>query len=167
MKIRSFLFGLTIFLTLPMSADDFIAVGKEGNVFDQPNGKYITENQAGDEVSLIPGMVFKTSEHQPGWYKVEYSPGLHAYLPEQIVAASFNKPQPGKYNLKNNPAQTITIQNNGDKWTAEIDGKEYAGNLNENILIFIEEGGNIVFSLVDLGDDGIAITYDNNVTNFF
>lgn len=163
-----------IFIPLTLSfctslgfAADYIAVNKEGKVFDQANGKYVTENQEGSEVSVIPGMIFSTTEHVPGWYKIEYSPGLHAFIPEQIVASNFNAPKPGNYSVKNNPSQSVTVQNDGNGWSVVVNGKTYNGNIDGDIVIFFDESGNVAFSLVDLGQGGIVITYDNVVTKFF
>ena len=152
---------------LPLSAENLVVVAKNGNVYDEANAKYITLNQNNEDVNVIPGMVFDTSQHTPGWYKVEYSPGLHAFIPEQITTSNFNPVAAGTYSLQNNPGQKITVQNSGDDWTAVVDGNNYQGKNKENVLIFLGADNKIAFSLVDLGDGPIAITYDNSVTKFF
>lgn len=166
MKKIIFSLALSLFATLGFAAD-YIAISKDGKVYDQANGKYITENQEGNEVSVIPGMIFSTTEHVPGWYKVEYSPGLHAFIPEQIVASNFNSPNPGNYQVKNNPSQSVSIKNEGNSWTANVNGKTYNGSVSEDFVIFTDASGNIAFTLVDLGQGGIVINYDNAVTKFF
>ena len=158
---------LAIGLCLPVFSNNYIVVAKDGNVFDEANAKYITLNQNNDNVNVIPGMVFETSEHTPGWYKVEYSPGLHAFIPEQITASNFKVLKPGTYNINNNPNQKISVQGSDNNWTATVDGKTYKGLESENILIFVDNNNKIAFSLVDIGSGPIAINYDNSVTNFF
>lgn len=155
------------FSNLTVFADDYIAVAKKGNVYDEPNAKYITLNQNNDEISVIPGMVFKTNEHQPGWYQVEYSPGLHAFIPEQIVATNFNPIKAGSYKIANNSSQTLNISANSDEWTATIGTKTYKGSQIEQIVIFNDNEGNVAFSLVDVGSGPVVITYDNAMTKFF
>ena len=152
---------------IPMMAADYVSVAKEGKVYDEANAKYITLNQNNDEVSVIPGMVFATSEHTPGWYKVEYSPGLHAFIPEQIVATSFTPIQAGTYEIKNNPGQKMTVNGNGNDWSATVAGKNYKGTKSQDVLVFMDDNNNVAFSLVDLGNGPIAISYENSLTKFF
>ena len=81
-KFRFTLFALLCGLTLSAFADNYIAIGKEGKVYDEPNTKYATLNQNNQEVNVVPGMAFKQLEKSPGWYMIEYSPGLRAYIQE-------------------------------------------------------------------------------------
>lgn len=148
-------------------AADYVAVAKDGKVFDDPSPKYVTLNEKNQEVNVAPGMVFKTTEHTPGWYLIEYSPGLHAYLSETVATNNFNPPTAGSYDIKNNPGHKLTVQNNNGNWSASADGKTYEGSLNGDILIFSDQNGYPAFSLVDLGQGPIAICYDNSVTHFF
>lgn len=167
--MKKFLLAL-IFGSLSLvniNATDFIAVGKDGKVYDEANAKYVTLNQNNDDVNVVSGMVFATTEHTPGWYKVEYSPGLHAFIPEQIVTGDLRQVQPGTFEIKNNPAQKLNVQGSGENWSANIDGKNYKGTLYGDILVFVNENNKVAYSLVDLGNGPIAITYDNSVTNFF
>ena len=150
-----------------VSAQDYVAIAKDGNVYDDANAKYITVNQNNDDVAVIPGMVFETSQHTPGWYKVEYSPGLHAFIPDQIVSSNFNAVKPGTYDIKNNPGHKLTAQADGDNWSANVEGKNFKGIKNQDIIVFMDDNNKIAFSLVDIGDGPIAITYDNSVTKFF
>ena len=162
------LVALSIITTLSVFSQDYIAIGKPGSAYDDASTKYITVNQDNENVNVIPGMVFVTSQHLPGWYKIEYSPGLHAFIPEQIVAINYNVPKPGTYAIKNNPGQSITINNDNGNWAASLNGKTYAGSTKDNnIIIFVDDSNNKAFSLVDLGDGGIVINYDNAVTKFF
>ena len=146
---------------------DYVAVAKEGKVFDDPSPKYVTLNEKNVEVIVSPGMAFKTSEHLPGWYLIEYSPGLRGYLQEQTVSTSVSQPMAGTYEIKNNPGHKITIQKQGDNWTASSEGKTYNGTNNEDIVVFMDNQGNIAFSLVDLGDGPVVMTYENSITEFF
>lgn len=150
-----------------LSAQNYVAITREGNVYDEASAKYITLNQNNDEVAVIPGMVFPTSEHTPGWYMVEYSPGLHAFIPDQIVASNFQEIKPGSYTIKNNANKQLKAEGSGDNWTATVDGTTFKGVKWEDILVFVDANNNIAYSLVDLGEGPIAITYDNKVTKFF
>lgn len=167
-KMKSFSLLLSALVTVvSASAADYVAIAKDGNVYDEASAKYITVNQNNDEVAVIPGMVFSTTEHTPGWYKIEYSPGVHAFIPEQIVATSFNLVAPGTYDVANNPGHKLTVEGSGDTWNASAEGKSYKGKKAQDILIFLDNQNNIAFSVVDLGHGPVVITYDNNVTKFF
>lgn len=163
--IWAFALGLLTFL--PLGAKDYVAVAKNGNVYDDANAKYITVNQNNDVVTVIPGMIFVTTEHTPGWYKVEYSPGLHAFIPEQITATEFKNAGAGVYEIKNNPGNKLSVEGEGSNLSANFNGKNYKGSQVEDYMIFVDDQNNIAFSVIDLGDGPIAITYDNSVTKFF
>lgn len=160
---------LLLFLLLPFTgrAENYIAVAKEGKVYDEANAKYVTLNQKNEEVNVIPGMVFKTTEHVPGWYLVEYSPGLHAFIPDQIVATNFNSPQSGNFKIVNNPSQTLTVSGSGTDWEAQSGNSSFTGNRTEDIVVFKDMAGNQAFSLIDLGNGPIVVSYDNALTKFF
>lgn len=157
---------LGLAVVMPALSNDYVAVAKDGNVYDEASAKYITVNQNNEDVAVVPGMVFATTEHTPGWYKVEYSPGIHAFIPEQITATSLKPVAAGSYDIANNPGQKIVVTGNGNEWEAVVDGKTYKGTLNENILVFLDNN-KVAFSVIDLGNGPIAITYDNSVTKFF
>ena len=163
-KIFTLLFTL---VGISAFAQDYIAVAKNGNVYDEANAKYITVNQNNEDVTIIPGMVFLTTQHTPGWYKVEYSPGLHAFIPDQITANSFNPVVAGTYDVANNPGQKLSAQNSSDNWTATVDGKSYKGVKWQDMVIFTDNNNNMAFTLVDLGNGPVVISYDNSVTKFF
>ena len=165
-NILSFLF-LAAISWCGCHAEDYVAVAKNGNIYDDANAKYVTVNQDNDELVVIPGMVFETSQHTPGWYKIEYSPGLHAFIPDQIVATSLTPVKAGIYDIKNNPGHQLAVEGNGDNWTASSEGKTYKGKKTENIVVFTDNSNKIIFSLVDLGEGPIVISYDNSVTKFF
>lgn len=153
--------------TLFSLAENFVIIGKEGKVFDEPNAKYVTLNQKNKDVTVIPGMVFKTTEKSPGWYMIEYSPGLRAYISDQLISGSNKVPQPGTYSIKNNSTQQLSATLSDNEWKATVNNKSYAGKINNNAVIFYNEDNTPAFSLVDLGQGAIAITYDNNITDFF
>lgn len=155
------------FASFNSMAQDLIVVAKEGNVYDEASAKYITLNQNNEEVAVIPGMVFATSQHTPGWFKVEYSPGLHAFIPDQIASTEIQPVKPGTYNVTNNPGQKIIVTGAGDTWAAECNGKNYKGVMINNILLFEDDNHKPAFSLTDIGNGPVAISYDNAVTKFF
>ena len=159
--------SMCLFTALSLAAKDFLAIAKNGNVYDEANAKYITLNQNNEEVSVVPGMVFETSQHNPGWYMIEYSPGLHAFVPDQIVSSDFKPIQAGEYDIKNQSGHKLSVKNSGQDWTATVDGNVYQGLKSENILVFYDSNNKIAFSLVDIGNGPVAFTYDNAVTKFF
>lgn len=171
MKFLKLYFSAAIFSLsfLYGEGQDFITVNREGNIYDQANAKYITENQDGEEINVMPGMVFKTSERTPGWYKIEYSPGLHAYIPEQITANGLKEPQPGSYKVANNPIEILEVHKNGEDWTALSGNTTFKGIVFNGIVVFNDnaDNGKPKYSLVDLGSGPIVINYDNSLTKFF
>lgn len=160
----TFLLSFTIFGTY---ASDYIAIAKNGNVYDDSNAKYITVNQNNDDVAVIPGMVFPTSQHIPGWYKIEYSPGLHAFIPDQIAASVIKPVSSGSFDIVNQPGQKLNVENNGGNWSATFNGNTYQGQNIQDMLIFFDKNNKVAFSVVDIGNGPVAVTYDNSVTKFF
>lgn len=165
LRITFALVAFSFFTSL--NAQDYVAIAKNGFVYDDANAKYITVNQNNDDVAVIPGMVFVTTQHTPGWYKIEYSPGIHAFIPDQITASSLKPLKAGVYELANLPGKKIEVQGSGDNWNALVDGESFQGVKSEEILVFVNNNKNIAYSLVDLGNGPIAITYDNATTKFF
>lgn len=155
-------------LSTSMAADTFIAVNKETKVFDEPDATgYVTLNQKNEEVTALPGMVFKSSENKGGWNLVEYSPGLRGYISDQVKQSKFVLPKAGTYKVANKPADKLTVECNGDKWTATVAGKTYQGESSGNIVVFLDDRNTPAYSLVDFGNGPIVMTYDNSVTKFF
>lgn len=171
MKIlRSFLTALSLASAfVAVAKAPYVTVGIQSKVFDEPNANgYVTLNQHNGEVVITPGMVFKNLEDQNGWYLVEYSPGLRGYVSGEVVSKPARAPKGGTYKLVNRPSQSVTVADNGGKWTLTAAGKTYAGQLDDNVLVFPDpENGYPAFSVVDLGAGPIAVTYDNTVTSFF
>lgn len=149
-------------------ADTYIVVNKNAKVFDEPNATgYVTLNQKNEEVTVLPGMVFKSLENRQGWNKVEYSPGLHGYISDQVKQAKCSQPKAGTYKVGNKPADKLTVELKDNTWNASIGGKTFRGQSFDNIVIFFDEKKVPVYSLVDLGEGPIVMTYDNSVTGFF
>lgn len=155
-------------LSLSALGEEYIIVGKDAKVFDEPNAKgYVTLNRKNEEVILTPGMIFKTLENSKGWYIIEYSPGLRGYLSEQCKVTTLNAPAPGVYAVANAPSQKIDISTNADSWSATVGDTRYNGKAVGKVIVFTDNKGKMAYSLVDIGDGPIAISYDNAVTNFF
>lgn len=149
-------------------ADNFVAVNRPTKVFDSPNAKgYVTLNTKNVEVEAKPGMVFSSSENSNGWYLVEYSPGLRGYISTQSVATPSKSPVPGSYKVANRPSSTIKVENDGDTWKGTIDGSTYKGKAFDKIVVLFDDDNKPAYSLVDLGQGPIVMSYDNNVTGFF
>lgn len=166
-NLRALFSLIFIFSFTGVFAQNYVVVGKDGKVFDEANTKYVTLNQKNDEVTVIPGMVFKSLEKSPGWFQIEYSPGLRAYIPEQICVAGFKTPVAGEYSVKNSPSNKVSISQSGNEWTVTDSKSTYKGNNLNNILVFFDESKNPVYSYVDMGDGPVIINYANSVTNFF
>lgn len=166
--IASALFFASSLAFSTIMADTFIAVNKETKVFDEPDATgYVTLNQKNEEVKALPGMVFKLSENKGGWNLVEYSPGLRGYVSDQVKQSKFTLPKAGTYKVANKPADKLTVENNGSKWTATIGGKTYQGELSGNIVVFFDDKKIPAYSIVDFGNGPIVMNYDNSVTKFF
>ena len=53
------------------------------------------------------------------------------------------------------------------KWTAIAGDGSYSGICEDNVVVFYDSKKNIAYSLVDLGDGPVIMSYDNSVTKFF
>ncbi|MDE6298382.1 MAG: hypothetical protein K2M10_01865 [Muribaculaceae bacterium] len=161
--------GATLMLSsVAAYADTFVAVDRPAKVFDSPNAKgYVTLNTKNVEVEAKPGMVFSSSENSNGWYLVEYSPGLRGYISAQTVATPVKLPSAGSYKVANRPASTIKVENDGDAWKGTIDGTIYNGKAFDKIVVLFDADNKPAYSVVDLGQGPIVMSYDNNVTGFF
>lgn len=164
---KALLIGFLSLGCFSLFAENYVAVGKPGKIFDEANTKYVTVNKNNNELSVMPGMVFKSFEKSPGWEMIEYSPGLRAFIQENITTVNLQEPQAGSYEIKNAPGKKVNIEKNGDSWTASDGAAKFTGTKQGQIIIFPDDTKNPVYSLVNLGGEGIVITYDNAVTNFF
>lgn len=158
----------TFAVSFSVFADEYVIIGKESKVFDEPDATgYVTLNTSNEEVSLVPGMVFKTMDNEQGWYIIEYSPGLRGYLSEQAKAVKTVSPKSGTYTVSNNPSQKLTTSVSGDKWNGKIGDKTYPGQAFGDAVVFFDEKGNPAYSMTDIGNGAVVISYDNAVTKFF
>lgn len=149
-------------------ADSFVVVEKPAKIFDEPNVKgYVTLNTRNQEVAPSPGMVFKSLENSNGWHLVEYSPGLRGYISDQRLVKPTRIPKAGSYKVTNKPGANLNVSSSGDKWMAEIDGIKYQGIVSDNVIIFMNSENQPAYSLAVVGEDVIAMCYDNNCTGFF
>lgn len=165
-NIATILFVLAA--SLSASADNYIVIGREAKVFDEPDATgYVTLNTKNKEVVLQPGMVFKTFDESKGWFIIEYSPGLRGYLSEQARTSVKTPPEAGTYSVANNPSQKLNVTKTGHKWTAKTHDKQYSGEVFENVVVFFDDKKNPAFSLVNLSSGPVVMTYDNSVTKFF
>ena len=55
----------------------------------------------------------------------------------------------------------------GMLWTAIAGDGSYSGICEDNVVVFYDSKKNIAYSLVDLGDGPVIMSYDNSVTKFF
>lgn len=165
-KLLSTLFFLTFSITVSF-AQSYIVVAKPGKIYDEPNTKYVTLNTENQELSVVPGMVFKQTEKTPGWVMIEYSPGLRAYLQETLLASQLKTPVPGVYTVKNNPSQKFNVTQEGENWAGNVNEKNYKGKKFNNVVVFFDEQNNPAYTLADPGEGGIIIDYNDKVTKFF
>lgn len=165
LTLLSFLFAS---FTFNAKAEEYVVISKPTKVFDSANTKgYVTLNSKNEEVSLQPGMVFKTLEASNGWDLIEYSPGLRGYLSQQATTKDTLLPKEGAYSVSNIANKKINISNNNNSWSANVDNKTYNGNSFGNVVIFFNEKGQPAYSLTDIGNGSIVFSYDNAVTGFF
>lgn len=162
---------LTAFLLVlqcsPCMAKLFVTVSEEGKVFDGPSADYVTLNKNNEEVTLLPGMVFKCLESTNGWSLIEYSPGLRGYVSEQIETLDSRTPRPGLYNVANSKKETVYVKKEGDQWSLTVGFTTYSGSFADNAVIFYDANGNEAYSLADFGSGCVVMNYDNKITNFF
>lgn len=151
----------------PAMAETYVVVGKNAKVFDEANSNYVTLNQKNQEVAPQPGMVFKLIENNAGWAMIEYSPGLRGYISDLVKATKSIMPKPGTYTVKNKATDKLKVESDGTAWTAAIGPNKYNGKAFGNVIVFFDTKNNPAYSLVDLGNGPIVMSYDNSVTNFF
>lgn len=163
-----------IFLFIGLSTafgQSYVVVASESRVFDQPNVKsYPTTNTSGADVILVRGMVFKSiGTPQNGWDKIEYTPGLNAFvLQSQLASASMlATPRAGVYNVANHSATKLTVTSEGSSWKASDGTSDYPGTLADNTVVFTDKFGNMAYSLVVMDGKPIVFSYNNDITKFF
>lgn len=162
-----FLLSFMILVAFCGYSQNYVTIAREGKVFDTPANKYVTLNQKNEEVKVVPGMVFKTTEKKPGWLMIEYSPGLRGYVSEQIIAETLKMPSPGNYAIINMPGKKLNASKQGDEWIGSLEGKSYAGKAFKNVVVFFDDQNKPAFTLVDFGQGPTVASYDNTVTKFF
>ena len=167
--LKSFLSCALLFsASTTMIADDYVVVNKPAKVFDSPDATgYVTLNSKNEEVTIAPGMVFKSLESNNGWYIVEYSPGLRGYLSEQVTSTGNKLPKAGNYKISNLQSRQLNATCENNVWKASVDGKTFPGKVFGNAVVFFSQNGQPAYSLVDLGNGPVAYTYDNSITKFF
>lgn len=168
--MKKFLFTLLCTLAATVAAAQSLTViANESRIFDQPNVKsYATTNMAGADVLLQPGMVFKVvGTPTDGWMKIEYTPGLNAFLlaSQTAGASQLGTPQPGTYTLTNDASAKLQIAHT-DKWTANDGKTEYVGTEICGAVIFTDKFGNTVYSLAVVGGKPLVYSYNNDLTKF-
>lgn len=156
-------------MALTASAQSYVVIDREANVYDQPNSKqYVTTNMNGDEIKLVKGMAFKKVESAPGFDKIEYTPGINGFVLSsiEVPASALKAPQPGTYPIANASGKSVTVEKTGVDWSATLDGKKYSGIDQGNIILFYGADSYPVVSLVNLSGTPVVITYDNKYTRF-
>lgn len=170
--IFGFLFILVsaIGFNLNASAQDYAVILNNTKVFEEPNARgYVAKNMNDEEVSLAKGMVFKVLDKSNGWDIVEYSPGLRGYIMGNSTASEsdLTLPQAGGYNPINAPKEVANISFADGVWTISVNGHNYKGTKSGNVVVFLNEQGQVAYSIVVLGGESLVYTYDNNITKFF
>lgn len=152
-------------------AQSLVTIGNETKIFEKPNvNSYATTNTQGQDITLTPGMVFQQSENNGGWTKIQYTPGLNAYLLDSVLAkSSALKPlKNGSFTVKNAPSVTVSISGAGTPAiTLKAGDKVYTATLDGNMALFKDQYGNPAYSFVELNGQPTVYSYDNNVTHFF
>lgn len=151
------------------AAQDFVVINKDARVFDQPKSSaYVTTNNDGEDVVLKAGMAFKKTKAETGWDKVEYTPGLNGFILQSLEAtpAAIGVPKPGSYTAANS-GEKAEVTNTGSAWTIKSPKGSYKGSLHNNVVVFVDEFSNPVYTLLVLSGKPILMSYDNAVTHFF
>lgn len=160
------------FLSLSISsalADDYIVVGNNSHLYDEPNMKSATtRNFADEEVKLNPGMAFKITDKTSGWSQIMYTPGIRAYILDTTLIGNdhLRKPEPGNYKMSNSDSKASVTKNN-DAWTITVGSDKFNGKEYGKIIVFTDGNGNQRFSLVNIDGKVELYDYDNNLTKFF
>lgn len=163
---------LAAFLTcLPAIAQKYAVIASESRIYDKPNVKsYATTNTSGQDIVLSPGMVFPVSDApQAGWDKIEYTPGLKAFiLSSQLAQTSqLSLPKAGEYSIANNPGKRVSVTETGGNWTLTSDGKEFKGIGIDKTVVFKDQFSNPAFSIAVFSGKTYVFSYDNEITKFF
>lgn len=162
--------SVALLANLAAMAQDYIVVSHEANLFDEPSAKsYATTNQAGDDILVTPGMAFKKVDSRNGWDRIEYTPGLKAYIngSMEYAPARLSQPKPGDY-VTANSAQKVSVSTDGQgNWKAVSDKGTYAGKAFGNVVVFNDQYQNQALSLVTAGGKTYLFDYNNGVTKFF
>lgn len=153
------------------SAQNLVTIGNETKIFEKPNvNSYATSNTQGQDITLSPGMVFQQSDNNSGWTKIQYTPGLNAYLLDSQIAklATLKPLKNGSFTVKNNPSVTVSISGAGTPAiTLKAGDKIYTAITDGNMALFKDQYGNPAYSFVELNGQPTVYSYDNNVTHFF
>ena len=169
--MRKILLLMILFLGLQTGAQELVVIGKESKVYDSPNVKgYATTNRQGQNVVLSQGMVFVKSGSDHGWDLVEYTPGLKGYILQSLEMdqATLHEPKAGNYTVKNNSSKKVEISGSGVAWVLNVPGgKPLAGSKVGKVIVFRNEFGNVVYSLISTPSGPVVMDYDNKVTSFF
>lgn len=160
--------SLIIALTaLAASAEDYIIIGKETKVFENPTTKsYAVTNRFDEEITLQPGMAFPVIETAQGWARIEYTPGLKGYIQVLSEAKTTSRPtaiRAGKYEIANLPCEKLEIVM-APKLSARDTSATYDGEAEDNILLFRDQFGNPAYTAVILDGHTIIYSYDPKLT---
>lgn len=161
---------MTLVTAVAVWGADYTVVAAKAKVFDQPSATgYVTQNAQNQDVTVTPGMAFKVTDSEGGWDVVEYSPGLRGYIMKTIEAApsSLGAPAPGSYKVANHPSETVTVSNDGGKWSIRSGNSLCAGAAYGKVVVFTDAQGNQAYTLVCLNGTQTVMTYSNAVTKFF
>ena len=149
----------------------YVVVGNESRLFHRPNVKsYATTNTSGADVVVSPGMVFKLAgEPQGGWCKIEYTPGLNAFMLESQTAsgATLAAPRGGTYSVANNAGENVTVSGGEGSWTIKAGSETLKGVEADNAVVFSDRFGNPAYSLVVMSGKPVVYNYSNDITKFF
>lgn len=171
-KLKQLLVSFVIMLGsgIEASADEYAVIMTDSKIYEEPNARgYVARNMNDEEVTVSKGMVFKILERSNGWDIVEYTPGLRGFIMETIVApdSDLSAPVAGGFNPINSPSEVANISNADGVWTISVNGHNYKGVKNNNVLVFLNDKNQIAYSLVVIDGQKIVYSYDNSLTKFF
>ena len=154
----------------PAAAEKYAAILKDAKVYEEadPQG-FVAQNMKGKDITVSTGMVFEVVDEKPGWYVVEYSPGIRGFLVQSFTVPSgeLQKPEAGDYPLSNNKEVIVNVAFADGAWTLSSNGLNLSGQQKGNVVAFSDKEGNMKYSLVKFGGKNYIFDYSNDITHFF
>ncbi|MCM1290998.1 MAG: hypothetical protein NC201_01355 [Prevotella sp.] len=164
-------FTIFLFAAILSFAEGLVIVHSESKLYDQPSMKgYVTLNRNNEEVIITPGMVFISKESKNGWTRIEYVPGLSAYVLDSHLNDGISMPEPGRYFMNNGEKKEYEISKSTFVWqmksVSEPNDVILTGKSFGNVVVFFDKFSNPLYTLTKVNGETYLYTYDPAVTKF-